>query len=120
MLSPVDGTVLFFIAYRYLGFFLLSLFACQALQQSEEILKERQVQFLDIAHDEISEKNYKKEEDCRSFKSSKTGRGPLSDKNWKDSASPVMCSYKLVTATCGIWGVQSKIEAKVHEVRCLL
>eukprot|EP00117_Sycon_ciliatum_P028656 scpid76748/ scgid22978/ Cytoplasmic phosphatidylinositol transfer protein 1; Retinal degeneration B homolog beta len=76
---------------------------------------DRPVHFLDIAHDEVAEKSYKEEEDCRVFKSKKTGRGPLSEKDWKDHVSPVMCSYKLVTATCGIWGVQGKIENKVHE-----
>jgi hypothetical protein len=53
-----------------------------ALSLSPEELQNREVDYVDIAHDAFPEKHYVKEEDCRYFKSKKTGRGPLHP-NWR-------------------------------------
>eukprot|EP01114_Cavostelium_apophysatum_P018309 TRINITY_DN5641_c0_g1_i2.p1 TRINITY_DN5641_c0_g1~~TRINITY_DN5641_c0_g1_i2.p1 ORF type:complete len:279 (+),score=55.65 TRINITY_DN5641_c0_g1_i2:316-1152(+) len=75
---------------------------------SEEALKERQVDFIDITED-IDPKYYKKEEDPKFFKSEKTGRGPL-QKNWEKTAKPLMTIYKLQTVEFRVWGLQTKVE----------
>ncbi|KAG8543942.1 hypothetical protein GDO81_023333 [Engystomops pustulosus] len=66
---------------------------------------EREVCFIDIACDE----------DPRSFKSEKTGRGPLRD-GWRESHLPIMCSYKLVAVKFEVWGLQTRVEQFVHKV----
>ena len=45
-------------------------------------LKERTVVNIDIANDPVDANDYKKDEDPKTFKSEKTGRGPL-DGDWK-------------------------------------
>ena len=45
-------------------------------------LKERSVVNIDIANDPVDSNDYKKDEDQSTYKSEKTGRGPLSG-NWK-------------------------------------
>eukprot|EP00117_Sycon_ciliatum_P038104 scpid75146/ scgid28378/ Cytoplasmic phosphatidylinositol transfer protein 1; Retinal degeneration B homolog beta len=82
-----------------------------ALCLAADIVAQREVVHLDIAHDEVDPKKYKKEEDCRLFQSVKTGRGPLTEKDWKDTCDPVMCSYKLVSATCSIFGLGGYLES---------
>ena len=47
-------------------------------------LKERTVVNIDIANDPVDANDYKKDEDPKTFKSEKTGRGPL-DGDWKAS-----------------------------------
>ncbi|KAL1132517.1 hypothetical protein AAG570_010472 [Ranatra chinensis] len=84
------------------------------LNLSDEVLKERVVDHIDIVYDEISPKHYKEEEDLRFFKSKKTGRGPLAE-NWRDSTMPVMCSYKVVQASFEIWGLQTKGEELIQK-----
>ena len=56
---------------------------------SDDLLKQREVDVIDIVVDEVDPKYYKKEEDPKIFKSSKTGRGPL-ESGWR------------VRAICGI------------------
>ena len=48
-------------------------------------LKERTVVNIDIANDSVDANDYKKDEDPKTFKSEKTGRGPL-DGDWKARA----------------------------------
>lgn len=45
-------------------------------------LKERTVVNIDIANDAVDANDYKKDEDPKTYKSEKTGRGPL-DGDWK-------------------------------------
>lgn len=59
--------------------------------------------------------DYKEDEDPTRFKSSKTGRGPLSS-GWEKSVSPVMCIYKLITVEFKWWGIQSRVEEYIQKV----
>ncbi|XP_016994496.2 cytoplasmic phosphatidylinositol transfer protein 1 [Drosophila takahashii] len=79
------------------------------LDLTEEELKARTVDHLDIAFDEVSAKHYKKEEDPKFYKSEKTNRGPLTE-GWRDTDKPIMCSYKVVHASFEVWGLQTKVE----------
>ncbi|XP_022226947.2 cytoplasmic phosphatidylinositol transfer protein 1 isoform X2 [Drosophila obscura] len=79
------------------------------LDLTEEELKVRSVEHLDIAFDEFSAKHYKREEDPKFFKSKKTSRGPLVE-GWRETDKPIMCSYKVVHASFEVWGLQTKVE----------
>lgn len=83
-------------------------------KSSSEMPEVHDVDFVDIAYDEYPEKHYVEEEDCRYFKSKKTNRGPLAE-GWRDSTKPIMCSYKLVTVSFEVWGLQSRVESFVHK-----
>ena len=50
-------------------------------------LKDRTVVNIDIANDSVDANDYKKDEDPKTFKSEKTGRGPL-DGDWKARSKP--------------------------------
>lgn len=63
--------------------------------------------------------NYKKEFDPRLYKSEKTGRGPLTE-NWKDTADPIMCAYKLVTVEFKWWGLQRRVENMIMKSERIL
>ncbi|KAI8501007.1 hypothetical protein Bbelb_211020 [Branchiostoma belcheri] len=80
---------------------------------TDEELTQREVDFIDIATDEIPDKQYQASEDCTKFKSKKTNRGPLAE-GWRDSHDPIMCSYKLVTVKFEVWGLQTRVEAFAH------
>ncbi|XP_076631251.1 cytoplasmic phosphatidylinositol transfer protein 1 [Colletes latitarsis] len=80
-----------------------------------EVLQ-REVDDIDIAYDEISAKHYKEEEDPKFFQSKLTGRGPLIE-GWRETAQPIMCSYKLVHASFEVWGLQTRVEDFIH--RCI-
>jgi hypothetical protein len=84
------------------------------LNCSEESLKTRLVDHVDISLDECSAHHYKEEEDVRDFTSTKTGRGPLLE-GWREDCKPIMCSYKLVEVKFDMmYLLQSKIEEFVH------
>jgi len=76
-------------------------------------LKDRTVVPIDIANDEVAAADFKKDEDPSTFKSEKTGRGPLSG-DWKASVEPVMTAYKLVTIQFKWWGLQDRVENFIH------
>ncbi|CAH0715542.1 unnamed protein product, partial [Brenthis ino] len=78
-----------------------------------EELEQRDVDFLDIAYDEIKPHHYKESEDPKFFKSEKSGRGPLTE-GWRDTHSPIMCCYKVVHAKFEVWGLQTKVEDYVQ------
>lgn len=77
-------------------------------------LIQREVDFIDIAYDEISAKHYKEEEDPKYFQSKVTGRGPLIE-GWRETTQPIMCSYKLVHASFEVWGMQTRVEDFIHK-----
>ena len=52
-------------------------------------LKERTVVNIDIANDQVDANDYKKDEDPKTFKSEKTGRGPLAG-DWKVSWTSII------------------------------
>ncbi|KAI8988558.1 hypothetical protein BDF20DRAFT_338655 [Mycotypha africana] len=82
-----------------------------ALKISKEDLKKRNVIFIDVAHDKINPKDYKKDEDPKLYHSEKTGRGPLTDKDWQKKCEPVMTCYKLVYIEFKWFGLQNKTES---------
>jgi len=85
------------------------------LNCSEELMKVRQVDHIDIAMDECAPHHYKEKEDVKIFKSSKTGRGPLQE-GWREDSKPIMCSYKLVEVKFDMmYLLQSRIEEFVHK-----
>lgn len=53
------------------------------------------------------------------MRSEKAQRGPLT-KDWKDTADPVMCCYKLVEVEFKWWGLQGTVESRVQKVNVLL
>lgn len=73
-----------------------------------DVLKNREVDNIDIAADPVDKKDYKPEEDPALVRSEKANRGPLVE-GWKDSA-PVMCCYKLVSVEFKMFGFQTKVE----------
>ncbi|XP_052074554.1 protein retinal degeneration B-like isoform X1 [Mytilus californianus] len=93
------------------------------LSQSE--IKQRQIDYLDIVKDPISSGDYRKEEDPKLYKSTKTQRGPLTDTWWKEhseglksqsSGKAIMTAYKLCRVEFKYWGMQNKIERFIHEI----
>ncbi|KAG8041363.1 hypothetical protein G9C98_002351 [Cotesia typhae] len=74
----------------------------------------REVDFIDIAYDELSAKHYKEEEDPKFYQSKKTGRGPLIE-GWRENTQPIMCSYKLVDVSFEVWGMQTRVEDFIHK-----
>ncbi|XP_026327190.1 cytoplasmic phosphatidylinositol transfer protein 1 [Hyposmocoma kahamanoa] len=78
-----------------------------------EELETREVDFIDIAYDEIKPHHYKEAEDPKFFKSEKTGRGPLVE-GWRDTQKPIMCCYKAVSVKFEVWGLQTRVEDYVQ------
>lgn len=78
-----------------------------------EEIELREVDFLDIAYDEIKPHHYKETEDPKFFKSEKTGRGPLVE-GWRDTQKPIMCCYKAVNVKFEVWGLQTRVEEYVQ------
>jgi hypothetical protein len=86
-----------------------------ALGLSEEELKKRKVELIDIAKCERDPRKYRPEEDPKTFKSKKTGRGPLTDPDWIQKTNPIVCAYKHVTVDWKYsWLMKSRIENFVH------
>jgi hypothetical protein len=85
-----------------------------AHELSPEKLRQRDVIFIDIANDPVLNKDYKETEDPTKIQSQKTGRGPLIG-NWKETAQPAMCAYKLVTVEFKWFGFQSKVESFIQK-----
>lgn len=82
---------------------------------SSEELELREVDFVDIAYDEIKPHHYKEVEDPKFYKSEKSGRGPLLE-GWRDSHKPIMCCYKSVNVKFEVWGLQTRVEEYVQGV----
>ncbi|XP_062329966.1 phosphatidylinositol transfer protein, alpha a [Osmerus eperlanus] len=84
-----------------------------------DIWKNVEVIHIDIADkSQVETKDYKPDEDPATFKSVKTGRGPLGP-NWKKELSsntscPHMCAYKLVTVKFKWFGLQNRIESLIQ------
>lgn len=80
------------------------------LKVDEKTLKKRIVEKIDICEPGvITSSDYKESEDPALFKSEKTNRGPLSP-GWENTASPIMCCYKLVTVEFKWFGLQTRVE----------
>lgn len=69
-------------------------FKANALGLDAAVLKKRTVVPVDIAFDPVDEKKHP--QDPKKFKSTKTGRGPLTEKGWWTKIQPCMVCYKLV------------------------
>lgn len=76
---------------------------------SPERLEERIVVVVDIGRDGQKTEFDKIIHDPASFKSKKTGRGPLVG-DWINTTQPVMCAYKLADIRFSMFGFQTKIE----------
>jgi len=85
-----------------------------ALNLSPATLKQRIVDFIDIANDPIDNKDYSQKEDPRIVRSERANRGPL-NKDWMTTATPVMTCYKVVTVEFKVWGLQSKAETFIQK-----
>ncbi|KAF2355511.1 Phosphatidylinositol transfer protein [Trinorchestia longiramus] len=91
--------------------------------------KQCECDVIDVVRDQSHGADYNEAEDPTIFRSSKTGRGPLSE-NWiqeywqacegKTTPLPdgkaIMCAYKLCKVEFRYWGMQSKIEKFIHDV----
>eukprot|EP00096_Caligus_rogercresseyi_P015255 TRINITY_DN7700_c0_g1_i1.p1 TRINITY_DN7700_c0_g1~~TRINITY_DN7700_c0_g1_i1.p1 ORF type:complete len:279 (+),score=76.37 TRINITY_DN7700_c0_g1_i1:54-890(+) len=84
-----------------------------SLNLSDEVLKERSVDVIDILKDSVADHHYKESEDLRYFTSAKTKRGPLPE-DWMNKSDPIMCSYKNVEVKLDIWGLQGRIESYIQ------
>lgn len=84
-------------------------------------LKKRFIHYLDIAMDEVTEKQYRlPQEDPKLVGSEKAKRDPLKKDwqydNWKKivakdpTATPMMCCYKVVTVKCKVFAIANKVE----------
>ncbi|KAI4883164.1 hypothetical protein NFI96_013932 [Prochilodus magdalenae] len=87
---------------------------------SPEEWKKVEVAYIDIADkSQIDAKDYKADEDPATFKSAKTGRGPLGPEWRKElpqkTDCPHMCAYKLVTVKFKWFGLQNKVESFIHK-----
>jgi hypothetical protein len=80
-----------------------------AVNLSEEDLKLRVVDVVDIAEKDASVK-FVAGEDPTQFSSLKTGRGPLAP-DFRATFNPVMTCYKLVKFRFKVMGLQSKVES---------
>jgi len=81
----------------------------------EAELKDRVVDVVDIANDPVDPAKYKPEEDPTIYVSEKTGRGKL-QKDWKETSTPIMCSYKECAVQLRVWGIQTAGESYIHKV----
>jgi hypothetical protein len=93
--------------------------APNAVGLTPEELKARTVEYIDIrkAAGDPSAKDYKASGDASTFKSTRTGRGPLG-LGWErldpaKTGTPVMCAYKVVRANCSIFGLQGTVEGAI-------
>lgn len=89
-----------------------------ALNKSQDILKQREVVVIDIANDPksyyLQTFNPAKEDVNTSF-SQKALRGPLQG-SWAKTCDPVMTCYKLVSIEFKWYGLQTKMESYMHSV----
>jgi len=95
-----------------------------AVGLTEEQLKERVVDFIDIVSDPVDPAKYKPEEDPQLWVSQKTGRGKLQP-GWikaAKEAGTIMCSYKVTTIQVSSWIFASRLENWVHDsvIRAIL
>ncbi len=81
-----------------------------ALGLSEEQLKLREIDYVDIVEDEVESSYLHAREDPSTFTSKLTGRGPLVAEFYK-TCSPCLCVYKVVTVNLDFGPFQKKAEA---------
>lgn len=83
-------------------------------QLPPDVLQKREVTVVDIANDPICSQDYVAAMDPKTFKSEKTGRGPLRG-DWMNTVSPVMTCYKMVTVDFRWFGLQRRVENFVQK-----
>ncbi len=81
-----------------------------ALHLSEEQLKMREIDYVDIVEDEVESNYIEANEDPAKFASKLTGRGPLKPEFYK-TCEPCICVYKVVTVNLDFGPFQKKAEA---------
>ena len=77
---------------------------------------EREVVTIDISREENVPDKHK--EDCpslRKWRSVKKERGPLTGDDWMEQQDVIMTSYKVVEATFGVWGLQTRAQNFIHK-----
>jgi len=74
-----------------------------------------EVDIVNIVTDPVNPVKYKPEEDPSLYHSEKSNRGPLKA-DWISNTTPIMCSYKLCSVNFGVWGLQTAVEAYVHQL----
>jgi len=79
------------------------------LELCAEALKKREVTVIDIANDPVASRDRDPCMDPRTYSSTRTGRGPLGE-HWRDTVTPVMTCYKLVTVNFKWFGFQGRVE----------
>ncbi|KAF9991394.1 hypothetical protein BGZ80_008071 [Entomortierella chlamydospora] len=89
-----------------------------ALNLSQDILKQREVIKIDVANDPQSyylQTFNPVKEDVTAYRSEKALRGPLKG-DWLKTCDPVMTCYKLVSIEFKWYGLQTKMESYMHSV----
>ncbi|KAJ1817909.1 hypothetical protein LPJ60_004595 [Coemansia sp. RSA 2675] len=86
-----------------------------ALNLDAKVLAQRIIDDIDVTNDkEIGA--YKESEDPKLYKSTKTGRGPLTAEDWRKTCEPCMTCYKLVTTEFSWWGFQTAMERYIQSM----
>lgn len=85
-------------------------FQKNAHKLDEKTLKKRKVEIINIATDKVEDKTCP---DPATFKSTKTGRGPITGPAWQDTFKPVMVAYKLCEMKCDVAIVGGKVESYI-------
>lgn len=80
-------------------------------------LKERKVELLNIVDAYSGPKSEHPEYNALTYKSAKTGRGPLPGKDWMATTRPIMCAYKVVRADFKYFGLQGTVEGKIRDAQ---
>eukprot|EP01013_Petalomonas_cantuscygni_P004293 TRINITY_DN1462_c0_g1_i1.p1 TRINITY_DN1462_c0_g1~~TRINITY_DN1462_c0_g1_i1.p1 ORF type:complete len:309 (+),score=92.72 TRINITY_DN1462_c0_g1_i1:223-1149(+) len=86
-------------------------FVENALDLDKDMLKKRKVEVINIATDTVDDK---KCPEPSAYKSTKTGRGPLTAANWYATATPCMVAYKLCSVTVAYAMVGGKAESWIQ------
>ncbi|VDN14414.1 unnamed protein product, partial [Dibothriocephalus latus] len=105
----------------------------------QDLLAQRKVVYIDISSRAgLGSNDCKPDEEPTTYRSVKTGRGPLPEGRWwevrfyttvfclwllfvllhlqKEHNCPVMCAYKLVTCRFQWWGLQTQVENLIQRV----
>uniref|UniRef100_A0A7E4VPV7 Phosphatidylinositol transfer protein n=1 Tax=Panagrellus redivivus TaxID=6233 RepID=A0A7E4VPV7_PANRE len=86
-----------------------------ALNLPKDVLKKREVVFIDIADDSNLKKgDFNDENNIHQFTSEKTGRGPLNE-GWARKHKPVITAYKCVSVNFKWFGLQNRVEKAIHK-----
>lgn len=90
-----------------------------ALNLDEHRLKKRKIVMVDVGNEPVSSDHHDgfdvTRHDPLTYKSSRTGRGPLIG-DWMSGMKPLMCAYKVLSIKFAIFGIQSKTESTIEHM----